>query len=846
MKKFKEYNELLLCIGVILVIYYAYVLIFNKGSSLFWGDEADQVIQFYSNASELMKKGDLSFWNSSIGLGASEFTMFFTVLGSPSFYLTLLCPSKEFIAYLFPLIDMIRFLIIALLSYKWISKLVISKSAKLIGTLSFTFCGWMMYWMHFPYYMDTFIYLPILLYACEEMFSNKKYLLFSLIIAFVGILSLYQLYMISWLLFIYMLCRYFMINHEFEAKKFWCLVFKVSIYYLIGIGIGAIVIVPCFFILLTTNRIADASVNLLMPIDFLAAFRVLTSLVSPVINDFDYNIYSSPFINGNMDVYTVYNYSLIIFPLLVFQIFKIKFNGKKALLITTGILYCLLFFKFSYFIFNGNNSVRWSFFYNVFNCLLLVYIIENKNQWDLNLLKTSGILLSLFIIVCTIISRCFGLSSNNSELTQLYLIPLLIFLIIMYTVFLNNNIKLIYLFMCLEILLCLILRTFNGKTTLVADGSQVEYYHKTIFQDEIMEYIDTIDNDDIYRMEFDLQNHYGYNMPLANNYAGFSSYVSIYNYESTDFLENRFSNSWFVGYQPSKFLVKSLLGNRYLLTNPKSLEIPFGYKEIKEFENYSLFENSVDMNLGYATSQVSSKEDLDIYDTFIKDYIMMQSIVLEQDSYGDYQYPHLVENNLVNGSFNPNAGIDGVYIIDYSSKDPYSLCKYNMYYDGDNYDERNSAEVGYYALKLNKEYNDIFVYCASESNPNNFVPYNVYWLSNDEIRNLYENLDMQDKFYNIVKNNDKISADITISNKDKIVATSLAYDEGWSVKIDGEKVETKKVNYGFLGFDIKEGKHSVKFSFEPKGFTIGMLTSIISIIIYCTLVISKLQSRRKS
>ena len=58
---------------------------------------------------------------------------------------------------------------------------------------------------------------------------------------------------------------------------------------------------------------------------------------------------------------------------------------------------------------------------------------------------------------------------------------------------------------------------------------------------------------------------------------------------------------------------------------------------------------------------------------------------------------------------------------------------------------------------------------------------------------------------------------------------SLPYDKGFTVKIDGKKVETKKVFDCFLGFDIKEGNHDMVVSYIPEGFILGLILSLIGI-----------------
>ena len=55
--------------------------------------------------------------------------------------------------------------------------------------------------------------------------------------------------------------------------------------------------------------------------------------------------------------------------------------------------------------------------------------------------------------------------------------------------------------------------------------------------------------------------------------------------------------------------------------------------------------------------------------------------------------------------------------------------------------------------------------------------------------------------------------------------TSIPYDEGWSVYIDGEKVKTFKVGDCMLATNIKQGKHTVNYKFTPKGLSYGAVIS---------------------
>lgn len=68
--------------------------------------------------------------------------------------------------------------------------------------------------------------------------------------------------------------------------------------------------------------------------------------------------------------------------------------------------------------------------------------------------------------------------------------------------------------------------------------------------------------------------------------------------------------------------------------------------------------------------------------------------------------------------------------------------------------------------------------------------------------------------------------------EDGVFFTSIPYEEGWSIYIDGQKVETYKVGEAFLGADITQGTHSVELKYFPAGLTKGIMAAVVSWILY--------------
>ncbi|MCR5213463.1 MAG: YfhO family protein [Eubacterium sp.] len=60
----------------------------------------------------------------------------------------------------------------------------------------------------------------------------------------------------------------------------------------------------------------------------------------------------------------------------------------------------------------------------------------------------------------------------------------------------------------------------------------------------------------------------------------------------------------------------------------------------------------------------------------------------------------------------------------------------------------------------------------------------------------------------------------------QIVFTSIPFDEGWTVYVDGKKADVCKLGGAFLGFSASEGQHEVELKYVPVGFVPGLIVSI--------------------
>ena len=78
------------------------------------------------------------------------------------------------------------------------------------------------------------------------------------------------------------------------------------------------------------------------------------------------------------------------------------------------------------------------------------------------------------------------------------------------------------------------------------------------------------------------------------------------------------------------------------------------------------------------------------------------------------------------------------------------------------------------------------------------------------------------------------------ASKPGILYTSINYDSGWNVYIDGQKISKENIigigDDALLGVYITEGEHTVTFKYVPEGLLIGCALSALTVVIFLLLI----------
>lgn len=78
-----------------------------------------------------------------------------------------------------------------------------------------------------------------------------------------------------------------------------------------------------------------------------------------------------------------------------------------------------------------------------------------------------------------------------------------------------------------------------------------------------------------------------------------------------------------------------------------------------------------------------------------------------------------------------------------------------------------------------------------------------------------------------------------------VMMTSIPYDPGWSVWVDGVQMETQEVKECFLGVRLTEGTHEIVLRYFPQGLKAGMLLTAISILVIAGLYLLEQKKKQK-
>ena len=78
------------------------------------------------------------------------------------------------------------------------------------------------------------------------------------------------------------------------------------------------------------------------------------------------------------------------------------------------------------------------------------------------------------------------------------------------------------------------------------------------------------------------------------------------------------------------------------------------------------------------------------------------------------------------------------------------------------------------------------------------------------------------------------------------ILTTIPYDEGWKITVDGEEIEYFETLDALITFVIDEGEHEVTMEYRPESYRVGMTSTVVCSVLFLLLCLLDLITRKKT
>lgn len=835
---------------------------------------------------ERVKNGDSLIYSWTSGLGSCFIGNFFNYLSSPLSAVIFFFSHKNI-----PVAIGVMVLIKAALSSAsftyYIKKSLRSQS---LATCSFgvlyAFCGYMLAYYWNIMWLDAMFLLPILTYGIERIINHGKMRTYVTVLA----LSMFSNYYISFMLCIFSVIYFFyyffssystdsVVSSRFAQNKkgfiaslsnnrFIRTAFIFGVGSLAAAGLMAAILIPVYRILTdcsaTANPFPKELETYFSYFDFFANHLAnLTTTIRSSGDDVLPNVYCGIL-------------TLILAPLYFFS----KTVTKKEKVATLSLL-AVLYFSFSLnipnyiwhaFHFPNDLPYRQSFIYSFVLLVVAYKVFIRLNEFSTKLIGGVGAGLFAFIILVDEIT-----SKNVTTGTVLLSFLLIVIFVIVLSIFKDKRYKaasvaaLMLICCCSEAVMCdtSTMEISVEKTPYVSDYDSFKVIKKSI---------DEIEKDNFYRMELShLRTRMDPSWYYYNGASVFSSmaFEELANLQYDLGMMSNKINSY--TYNPQTPVYNMMFAMKYIVNNSTPdvhASSPY-FSQVNSYDKYVTYENKYYLPIAYcADNRLLQWETTDYHSDW------------ESSGENPFELQGDFFDLATGGLGTPFISIP-IEDISYSNLEPFfDTTTYSQFYDKRTDDLDASAT---YRIIAPTDGN-IYVYFEATGRENadatintpkgvitqamtqncifdlgyltkgqvatinipveadtGTVKFCAYGIDNEIFEKGYKlltkhqlSIDTFDDTY--------IKGSFT-APKDCLVYTSIPYNSGWDVYIDGKKADRSDIVMladALLAVKVAKGEHTIEFSYSVPGFKGGLvITLFTAFVMLCVILFNLLLKRKK-
>ena len=762
-----------------------------------------------------------------IGAGQNIFNFSYYGLLSPIILISYLFPKVEMTTYII-ISNIILLILSTILLFYFLNKHGKKKDQAFLATIILIFSSSLFF--HFHRHFMFVNYMPFLiagLIGIDHYFDSKKRTLLTISTFFMIMTSYYYSIIGIFIFIIYGIYTYIKKKGKIIAKEF----IIDGIKFLIPIVVA--ILLAAFFLLPTAHVILAGRGSKEVP-------QSLLKLITPTTN-IEAIVY---------DTYSLGLTAIVIIALLHFATTKEKENRFLSIALIATITLPIIIY-----LLNGGLYIRNKIFIPFLPImgLILIRFLNDLSKKKVNLKKLFLITIIIFLasllsfhkiplyffMMDALITFIALLLYTKKEKKQLFIIPTIIIVMINWYVgqYNDNYVEKDFL-----------KNTFDKQTEKMLSShlEEEKYMTRSANLDNVL---------------------YTVNKTISPKYYTTSIYSSTFHKDYHYFQQQVFKNplpnrNTLMLTQSNNIMFQTFMGIKYTISSKKA---SIGYQPIKKVGKTYLYQNENVMPIGYATNRIINRKDLKTLPYPQQEEALIANIITEHENtnfhftgkskeiFQDYLHPLKTKNLEIRKKGKK-------YIID-AKKDtkikiplqrtikneilfitlkihnqttcnlPNQKIGINGTYNKISCTEseyQNHNNIFHYVLSKNEEWNEVTItigeghYVLSD--------FKTYILDYNEIKDRVKTVD---KWYAENKRTNEIEGKIYV-RKDGYFATSIPYDKGFTIWVDGKKQDFEKVNTAFLGFPIKKGKHHIKMTYHSPLLKEGIILSIIGL---CSFII---------
>lgn len=690
-------------------------------------------------------------------------------------------------------------------------------------------------------WLDALWELPILFFFLHKALENGKYAKLSLVYAYIFISNFYMGYMLGIISFVYYMLFVLIGNNETVKGK--CKsVFKYIISVFLAVGMAAIIWLPVIRFM-QSNYAGDST-------EFFELTNNIFSLINQLYFGQSQGHYSSlPYIYCGIPV------------ALLIPVFFIRNEDKKSMIVH-GILFIFTLISCSvlplYKIWHGFDSPDgWTFrFAYIISFIICIMAVQRINQLSCHSKK-----LAIYTVIIMSLSALLQFINNVEISIVLFNMLLMAIWAIMFYMWMKpsnkNSLGLKSLILVMAMIECIANATIAhiNSPTMSPQMLQSNYQLWRNSQNDITA---RLDNDDSY---YRVNNMCDYTMN-PGSYFGYNC-MSYFTTIENPKLRNTLSK---LGLYSSPRIVQSygLTPITKMLFDVK-YDVHCSYYDIFNNSNivdYEINENSQVLPLGFMVSENIKAVSLESDDAFANTNSLIDSmtgtasnvyipvpleeVLCSSDGFSlyaddEYYYIELNDKSLERGINDSRYYEFAINSAEHSQIYSYIVSDSGVY-TSDSFILKCGAEnsifyKGKLCVSYIKELENTNNRYSLQIIPDDNIDYQAfrdimfYEIDESSLALVYEKLSSQPLNINSYSNG-YIDATVNVSDDSTILFTSIPYDEGWDIKIEGTTDYTviPLIDNTFIGIELPgAGEYHITFDYKVPGLFTGFIISLISL-----------------